>query len=103
DPRSNAFHGALLRNQHWAPMLNANDPNACGGCHEGVPAPVPGVTFAAPGATACTTCHSEPGGPLACGTCHGSGARTYPPRDLCFFPGDALTAGAHAAHVEPSA
>ena len=83
-------------------MLDASDPNACGRCHDGTPAAVPGVTQFAPGATACTTCHSEPGGPLACSTCHGSGTRIYPPRNLCFFPGDAPTAGAHAAHVEPS-
>jgi predicted CxxxxCH...CXXCH cytochrome family protein len=103
DPRSSAFHGAVLRGQRWSPMLDPSDPDACGQCHAGSPAPVPSVTSFAPGATACTTCHSEPGGPLACSTCHGSGARIYPPRDLCFFPGDAPTAGAHAAHVEPSA
>jgi predicted CxxxxCH...CXXCH cytochrome family protein len=102
DPRSTAFHGTLLRSQRWSPMLDAADPNACGECHAGTPVPVPGVDLSAPGATACTTCHSEPGGPLACSTCHGSGTRIYPPRDLCFFPGDAPTAGAHAAHVEPS-
>jgi predicted CxxxxCH...CXXCH cytochrome family protein len=39
---------------------------------------------------------------LACGTCHGDGTRDYPPRDLCFFPGDAKTAGAHTAHVMSS-
>jgi predicted CxxxxCH...CXXCH cytochrome family protein len=103
DPRSSAFHGAFLRSERWSAMLDPGDPNACGGCHEGTPAPVPGVTFSAPGATACTTCHSEPNGVLACSTCHGSGTRAYPPRDLCFFPEDAATAGAHAAHVEPSA
>src|SRR5262249_10265373 len=43
-------------------------------------------------------CHADENGPLACPTCHGSGARAYPPRDPCFFPGD--TGGAHAAHVE---
>jgi predicted CxxxxCH...CXXCH cytochrome family protein len=102
DPRSSAFHGTLLRSQRWAQMLDPANPNACGQCHDGTPGPVPGVTFFAPGATACNTCHSDPLGPLACNTCHGSGARIYPPRDLCFFPGDASTAGAHAAHVQPS-
>jgi predicted CxxxxCH...CXXCH cytochrome family protein len=102
DPRSSAFHGTLLRSQRWAQMLDPANPNACGQCHDGTPGPVPGVTFFAPGATACNTCHSEPLGPLECNTCHGSGARIYPPRDLCFFPGDASTAGAHAAHVQPS-
>ncbi len=102
DPRSSAFHGTLLRGQRWSQMLDPADPNACGQCHAGTPASVPGVISFAPNATACTTCHSEPGGPLACSTCHGSGTRIYPPRDLCFFPGDAPTAGAHAAHVQPS-
>jgi predicted CxxxxCH...CXXCH cytochrome family protein len=102
DPRSSAFHGAQLRSERWSAMLDAADPNACGQCHAGTPAIVPGVTSFAPNATACTNCHAEPGGPLACSTCHGSGTQSYPPRDLCFFPGDAPTAGAHAAHVQPS-
>jgi predicted CxxxxCH...CXXCH cytochrome family protein len=102
DPRSPDFHGTLLRSQRWAPMLDGNDPNACSRCHDGVPARVAGVTRAAPGATACTSCHSQPHGVLDCATCHGSGARSYPPRDLCFFPGDAKASGAHAAHVQPS-
>ena len=100
DPRSSVFHGTFLRSERWSAMLDAADPNACGRCHAGTPAPVPGVTTFAPNATACTTCHTE--GPLACNTCHGSGTRIYPPRDLCFFPGDAPMAGAHAAHVQPS-
>lgn len=103
DPRSSAFHGTLLRSTRWSAMLDPNDPGACGECHAGSPAPVPRVTLSAPGATACTTCHAEPGGPLACDTCHGAAGRDYPPRDLCFFPGDAPTAGAHAAHVVSSA
>jgi predicted CxxxxCH...CXXCH cytochrome family protein len=103
DPRSPGFHGALLRSDHWAQMLDANDPNACSACHDGTPSARPaGVEFAAPGAPACTTCHDQPGGALACSTCHGSGVRSFPPRDLCFFPQDAATAGAHAVHVEPS-
>ena len=77
-------------------------PEACGRCHQGTPAPVVGVTSAAPGATTCTTCHDQPGGALACSTCHGSGTVAFPPRDLCFFPGDADAGGAHAAHVESS-
>jgi predicted CxxxxCH...CXXCH cytochrome family protein len=102
DPRAPGFHGATLRSDHWRPMLDGNDPNACGRCHEGTPARPVGVQLAAPGAPSCTSCHDQPGGVLACGTCHGSGTRSYPPRDLCFFPGDAKAAGAHAAHVEPS-
>jgi predicted CxxxxCH...CXXCH cytochrome family protein len=101
DPRSPAFHGAVLRSQKWTQMLDATDPEACGRCHAGTPAPVPGVTTSAPGAPDCTSCHAQPGGALACSTCHGSGTRAYPPRDPCFFPGDG-DGGAHAAHVEPS-
>jgi hypothetical protein len=103
DPRSAGWHGTLLRAARWSPMLDTNDPQACGTCHEGTPAGRPaGVTLAAPGATACTTCHTEPAGVLACSTCHGEATRSYPPRDLCFFPGDSVPAGAHAAHLLPS-
>ena len=102
DPRSTAFHGTLLRSERWAPMLDPNNANACGKCHDGTFSRPAAVTLAAPGAPACTTCHNQPGGVLACSTCHGDGTREYPPRDLCFFPGDAKTAGAHAAHVESS-
>src|SRR5450432_37299 len=103
DPRSSAFHATVLRAARWAPMLNAHDPTACGRCHEGTPARPSGVSLPAPAAPACASCHDQPGGVLACGTCHGAGARAYPPRDPCFFPGDAPLAGAHAAHVQPSA
>jgi predicted CxxxxCH...CXXCH cytochrome family protein len=84
-------------------MLDPNDPNACGRCHDGAPTTPPEVSSPAPGAPACTNCHTQPGGALACSTCHGSGATASPPRDLCFFPADAANAGAHAAHVQPSA
>jgi predicted CxxxxCH...CXXCH cytochrome family protein len=102
DPRSNEWHGKVLRDRRWAPMLDAADSQACGRCHDGAPVRPAGVTLAAPGATACTSCHTEPAGVLACNTCHGSGARTYPPRDKCFFPEDKDRSGAHAAHVESS-
>ncbi|MGD0680391.1 MAG: CxxxxCH/CxxCH domain-containing protein [Polyangiaceae bacterium] len=102
DPRSSAFHGTTLRSTRWAAMLNPNDPNACGRCHGGAPSTPAGVTSPAPGAPACTSCHDQPGGALACSTCHGSGPVAYPPRDPCFFPGDAANAGAHAAHLQPS-
>jgi predicted CxxxxCH...CXXCH cytochrome family protein len=100
DPRSSGFHGAYLRSRRWAPMLDGNDPNACGRCHDGTPARPAGVTLPAPGAPACTSCHSQPEGVLACNTCHGTATQIYPPRDACFFPGG--TGGAHRAHVEAS-
>ena len=99
DPRSLGWHGKLLRDKRWAPMLDGSDTDACGRCHEGSPARPPDVLYPAKGATACTSCHTESGGALACGTCHGDGERSYPPRDLCFFPGDSATAGAHAART----
>ena len=101
NPRSPDFHGASLRSKHYTPMLDANDDAACGRCHDGTRSRPAGVDFAAPGATACTTCHSEAQGILGCATCHGDGKRAYPPRDPCFFPSVAPTA--HRAHVESTA
>ena len=83
-------------------MLAADDPDACGRCHDGVVAKPSGVAFAAEGATSCTTCHDEPGGTLACGTCHGAPGRLYPPRDPCFHPEAAGDHG-HEPHAGPSA
>jgi predicted CxxxxCH...CXXCH cytochrome family protein len=104
DPRSPQFHGRFLRREAWQSMRDANSATACGRCHEGSPSGRPdGVTESAPGATACTTCHTEPGGATACSTCHGEGGRAFPPRDPCFFPEDAPRAGAHAAHAVASA
>jgi predicted CxxxxCH...CXXCH cytochrome family protein len=102
NPRAADFHGAMLRSTRWAAMLDPDDPNACGRCHDGAPARPKGVTSSAPGAPSCTSCHNQEGGPLACSTCHGSGSAAYPPRDACFFPADTASAGAHAAHVQPS-
>ena len=100
DPRSPNFHARYLRAQKWRPMLDGTDVNACGRCHDGTPARPVGKLFGAPEAPACTTCHTDPGGPLACGTCHGDGAsRAMPPRDPCFFP-EGPHAGAHAVHVQ---
>ena len=110
DPRSEQSHGRLLRGKRWAPMLDPSSPESCGRCHDGSPTRPAGVTSSAPGAPACTTCHQEPGGALGCNTCHGQGAgeskgqaplvKAYPPRNPCFFPGDANVATAHAAHVD---
>lgn len=99
DPRSPDFHGRTLRDARWAPMLDGASDGACGRCHDGAPARPRGVTSPAPGAPACTSCHTEPGGVLACSTCHGAGSVASPPRDRCFFPDDAAKAGAHAAHA----
>ena len=99
DPRSADFHGKVLRDARWAPMLDGQNDGACGRCHDGAPARPRGVTFAAPGAPACTSCHTQPGGAQACTTCHGAGQNPAPPRDACFFPADTARAGAHAKHV----
>jgi predicted CxxxxCH...CXXCH cytochrome family protein len=101
DPRSPESHGAFLRSKRYQPMLDANDPDACGSCHDGTPRRT-GIATAAPSAPACSSCHaSSATQPLACGTCHGNGDRAYPPRDRCFFPGDP-DEHAHAAHAAPS-
>ena len=103
DPRSPDSHARFLRARRWKPMLDASDPDACVACHDGTPARPDRPRSAAPGATKCTSCHTESGGPLGCSTCHGqSPGQPYPPRDACFFP-DARPIGAHAAHVEASA
>ncbi len=102
DPRSPENHGQFLRARRWKPMMDGNDADACGRCHDGAPNSL-AKRAAAPGATACTTCHSGEGGPLGCTTCHGSmGSKPYPPRDACYYP-SAKADTTHAAHVEPSA
>jgi predicted CxxxxCH...CXXCH cytochrome family protein len=101
DPRSPNSHGRALRAKRWQPMLDAKDPEACGRCHEGVPRPEK-ITASAPGAPACTSCHSEERGVLACGTCHVDKPTSFPPRDACFFPDDPMRATAHAKHTAPS-
>ena len=102
DPRSPSGHASALRQTRYRALTDANDRDACVRCHDGAGARPDGVTSAAPGATACTTCHAEPGGVNACSTCHGAADRSYPPRDACFFPSDP-TKDAHAAHAAPSA
>jgi predicted CxxxxCH...CXXCH cytochrome family protein len=93
-PQSPEWHGKILRERRWSQMLDKDDPAACGRCHDGTFSRPSDVTFAAPNATACTTCHAEPRGILACSTCHVDGSRSSSPSAL---------AGAHAAHVNPSA
>ncbi len=99
DPRSAEFHGATLRSQRYAAMLDSSADGSCARCHAGAPSGA-GPVRPAPGATACTTCHDEPRGALACSTCHGDDARPEPPRDACFFP--SARGDAHAIHVAPS-
>jgi hypothetical protein len=102
DPRADDWHGNYLRETDWQPIVDPARGDACGLCHEGSPAPVPGIINYPPGATDCTTCHDLPGGVMACGTCHGDEERPYPPRDQCYFRGP--PAGyAHDAHTTSSA
>lgn len=104
DPRAPGFHGAWLRSTRYRAMLDANDPDACGRCHDGTSSRPSDVTVAAPGATACTSCHTEREGVVACTTCHGSPSGLAGPRDACFHPGDGpARAKAHGAHVNASA
>jgi predicted CxxxxCH...CXXCH cytochrome family protein len=103
DPRSAEHHSKFLRGKQWKPMLDANDPDACGRCHAGTPSgPPDGVKTSADRAPACTTCHSQAGGVLGCTTCHGSGDKPYGVRDVCFHGPDAaqqLESDHHDAHV----
>jgi predicted CxxxxCH...CXXCH cytochrome family protein len=103
DPRSPDRHGAFLRARRWQPMLDPTSADACGRCHDGAPTRPKDVKSTAPGATACTECHREPGGALGCGTCHGDGNAPSLPRTRCFFPNDAARTNAHSAHTRPSA
>jgi len=107
DPRADDWHGQYLPDTDpppgspWAPIVDPTHPDACGLCHPGSPAPVPGVVRFPEGATDCTVCHDLPGGVMACGTCHGDGERPYPPRDPCYFPGPP-EGYAHNPHALPS-
>lgn len=97
DPRSEGWHGRLLAQEGFHPLVAADDSYACGRCHAGMPVQPEGFVTPAPQATACTSCHSGEKGVLDCATCHGNDGRSYPPRDACFFPGPA--GDAHGAHV----
>ena len=97
--RSSDWHGKLAAVDHYASLTHADHEGACGRCHSGAPVTPEGVRYPAPGAPACTQCHTEPEGVLACGTCHGDGAaRAYPPRDGCMF--GAVEPDAHRAHLD---
>jgi len=102
DPRSATGHAEVLRATRYRGLTKSDDVDACARCHDGAGVRPPQITSAAAGATACTSCHGEPGGVLACSTCHGVPGRPYPPRDPCFYPAD-LTKDAHAAHAGASA
>ena len=100
NPRAPANHAALLRAALYRPLIDPNDADTCGTCHDAAGARPEAVRSPAPGAPACTTCHTAENGVQACGTCHGDGAaRAYPPRDRCLFP-DAKDDRAHATHIE---
>lgn len=102
DPRTSTGHARFLRERLYRPLRDPNDADACMHCHDG--ASREGPKISAPGATPCTTCHTEPGGVSSCSTCHGvAGLRDYPPRDPCFFPEAKSTAGAHARHAGATA
>lgn len=102
DPRSPSGHAASLRASRYRALRDLQDRDACAQCHDGAGARPANVISSAPGATACTTCHAEPGGVNACATCHGGGSGPLlGPRDRCFFPSDPKN-DAHAAHAGPS-
>lgn len=104
DPRTVDSHVAFLRSRRYAPLVDPNDADACNRCHAGAPLPL--TSLPASGATACTTCHAEPGGAFACSTCHGSQGRAYPPSNACFAQGARAAAppnDPHAVHVDPTA
>lgn len=101
DPRSPTSHAHALRAARYSPLLDPGDRDACAHCHEGAGPRPAGITSAAPGATACTSCHAEKEGVNACSTCHGAPGRPFPPSDACFFP-DVRKDDVHAAHAAPS-
>jgi len=100
DPRSPDWHADRLRESGWALVLDPDQPDSCGRCHEGAPSRPEGVTGNPPGAPTCTSCHDQPGGVFACTTCHGPGRGTA--FDACFRPERVGAEGAHAAHLDPS-
>jgi predicted CxxxxCH...CXXCH cytochrome family protein len=95
-PRSAESHTAALRADRYRALLEPEHPDRCARCHEGLGA----GTRAAPGATPCTSCHTEPGFPFACATCHGPNGTSA--RNTCFYD-DARADRTHRVHVGPNA
>jgi predicted CxxxxCH...CXXCH cytochrome family protein len=101
DPRSARHHARALRGEGWARLFEGARDDSCTRCHAGASRETEPIDRAtAPGATACTSCHTDEGGPFACSTCHGAPGRGHPPRDRCLHPEDEHESGAHVAHVE---
>jgi predicted CxxxxCH...CXXCH cytochrome family protein len=98
DPRSPDFHGAVLRGELWSRLLDATSTGSCAQCHAGAAPGGDPPHGTAPGATPCTSCHRDEGGPVACSTCHGTPGHPHPPRDPCFHPGELERGAAHRAH-----
>ncbi len=94
DPRAAQWHGHELRSSRWAPMFDAQAPDACGRCHEHSPAGPETVRHFAPNATACTDCHLE--GPEACDTCH-----AVSPNPSTLYRGCIESTEIHEAHASP--
>lgn len=102
DPRSASGHAAQLRATRYRALTDpGGDTNACTQCHDGAGPRPSDVIAAAPGATSCTTCHTDNGGVIACTTCHGAPGRPFPPRDPCFYPSETKN-DVHAAHAAKS-
>lgn len=97
DPRSGDSHARALREEGWARLFDGARDDACTRCHAGATREAEEPSRAtAPGATACTSCHTDEGGPFACSTCHGA----PPPRGPCGHAEEEPRSGAHVAHVE---
>ncbi len=83
---SDKFHGKYIRQNGWSL-------ESCQECH--------GQDYGG-GETkvACTTCHTDEGGPEACNVCNGNQDHSYPPEDLNKnVSNTALGVGAHEEHM----
>ncbi len=83
---SEKFHGNYIRKNGWTLK-------ACQGCH--------GEDYnGGETSVACTSCHTDEGGPEACNVCHGNSDHSYPPEDLNKnTETTALGVGAHEEHM----